>query len=188
MYTGFLLEALYFGTIHLLSMIKRLLLAAAAAAATMLPVSAEIQPGTKNLVNTINDNGVLVTVNDPECTDEFNGQYRFRGFQRWMLLCPGETVDADDHNTVRHETIHAIQHCVNTARGTSVFTPIINDDKAFSDFVLYYLSEDMIEWIVDAYPSEQWDIELEAFAGAKAYTASELTEMFLDACVANWRL
>ena len=44
----------------------------------------------------------------------------FVGMKREMHLCPGATVDAIDHATVRHEAIHAVQHCVNVARGTVV--------------------------------------------------------------------
>ena len=49
--------------------------------------------------------------------------------KRAFILCPGDEVMLLDHMVVRHEAVHAIQHCVNMARGTSVFTPIINDDE-----------------------------------------------------------
>ena len=158
-------------------------MAAIAAAATFVPVAAEIQPGTASLLETVADNGVLVTYNPDAClTNGSNGQYRWIGFQREIVLCPGNTVDAGDHNTVRHEVIHAIQHCVNVARGTTTDTPIINDPNEFSDFVLANLSKRDIEWIQSVYPEDQWLTELEAFAGANAYTSSELEDIFLDAC------
>ena len=162
---------------------KRFLIAALTAAATILPVGAEVQPGTRSLIETIENNGILVTVNHPDCmVNGANGQYRWLGFQREMRLCPGDIVDANDHNTVRHEVIHAIQHCVNVARGTSTDTPIIDDLDAFEDFVYSHLTPNQIEWITNAYPEDQWLTELEAFAGSNAYTASELEELFLDAC------
>ena len=99
-----------------------------------------------------------------------------------MRLCPGQTVDANDHNTVRHETIHAIQHCVNVARGTNTDTPIIDDADDFATFVLANLSQEDIEWVYSMYDESQWLTELEAFAGAKAYTSAELEKLFLDAC------
>ena len=99
-----------------------------------------------------------------------------------MRLCPGRTVDADDHNTVRHETIHAIQHCVNAARGTSTDAPIIDNPDDFSNFVLANLTPQDVEWVKSMYPESQWLTELEAFAGANAYTSSELEDLFLDAC------
>ena len=166
-----------------MNLLQRLSMAAIAAAATLLPVGAEIQPGTSSLIETISDNGILVTINHEDClTNGANGQYRWLGFQREMRLCPGRTVDARDHETVRHETIHAIQHCVNVARGTSTDTPIIDDPDQFKAFVYENLSERQIEWITSIYDESQWLTELEAFAGANAYTSSELEELFLEVC------
>jgi hypothetical protein len=164
-------------------MIKRIALAAIAAAATFMPVMAEVQPGTSSLLETIDANGILVTINHEECANgTYSGQYRWLGFQREMRLCPGASVDARDHETVRHETIHAIQHCFNVARGTSTDTPIIDDAEAFSEFVMANLSPQQVEWIMANYDESQWLTELEAFAGANAYTSSELEELFLVSC------
>ena len=122
-------------------MIKKLLIAAVAAAATFMPVGAEVQPGTSSLLETMEDSGILVTYNHPDClTNGANGQYRWLGFQREMRLCPGLTVDDIDHNTVRHETIHAIQHCINVARQTNTDTPIVDDVEQFKAFVEAYLA------------------------------------------------
>jgi hypothetical protein len=148
-----------------------------------MPVAAEIQPGTSSLLETIEAEGILVTINPDKCrTNGANGQYRWIGFQREMILCPGDTIDAIDHNTVRHEVVHAIQHCINVARGTGMDTPIITDQDRFGQFVRANLSEEEIEWVTSVYEESQWLTELEAFAGAKAYTSSELEELFLDVC------
>ena len=164
-------------------MIKKLLMAAIAATAVILPVGAEVQPGTSSLLETIQDNGILVTINPDAClTNGSNGQYRWLGFKREMILCPGRTVDGEDHNTVRHEVIHAIQHCVNVARGTNYDTPIITDPRSFYAFVNENLSPSEQEWVTQMYDESQHLTELEAFAGAKAYTSAELEEMFIDAC------
>jgi len=164
-------------------MIKRIALAAIAAAACIMPAAAEVQPGTGRLLETIDESGILVTINHPECAEGiYNGQYRWLGFQREMRLCPGDTVDANDHNTVRHETIHAIQHCVNVARGTSTDTAVIDDPSQLMRWASEYLSRREIQWIQDHYDRSQWMTEIEAFAGSKAYTSSELEEMFLQVC------
>ena len=165
-------------------MFKKLFVAAVAAMATFVPVGAEVQPGTSSLIETISSNGILVTINHEDCAGSgTNGSYRWLGFQREMRLCPGNTVDAVDHNTVRHETIHAIQHCVNVARGTDENTPVIQDEEVLREFVFRNLTQEQIEFIFAAYPQDQWLVELEAFAGAEHYTASELQELFLSACV-----
>ena len=164
-------------------MFKKLLLATATAVATIIPVGAEVQPGTASLLDTLQENGVVVTVNPNAClTNGSNGQYRFLGFKREIVLCPGADVDGDDHNTVRHEVIHAIQHCVNVARGTHTDTPIITDPQSFSSFVNENLSPREQRWVMNAYDESQHLTELEAFAGARAYTSAELEEMFLDVC------
>ena len=164
-------------------MFKKLCVAAVAAMATLIPVGAEVQPGTSSLLDTIDANGILVTINHEECaTGTYNGQYRWLGFQREMRLCPGQTVDALDHETVRHETIHAIQHCVNVARGTNTNTPVMNDVDELMYWAREHLTMREIEWIQRNYDRSQWLTEIEAFAGANAYTSSQLEELFLNAC------
>ena len=166
-------------------MLKRLCVAIVSAIATITPVSAEVQDGTHQLLQTLDDNGVLVTYNHPECASNGAfGQYRWVGMAREIRLCPGDTVDALDHNVVRHEVIHAIQHCVNVARGTNYDTPVITNEAEFTNFITENLTRREIDSITDEYPRDQWPTELEAFAGANAYTATELEEMFLDVCVA----
>ena len=164
-------------------MFKRLFLAAIAATATILPVGAEVQPGTQDLLETLHGNGVTVSINSDTCGNGFDGQYRFLGMKREMILCPGATVDANDHDTVRHETIHAIQHCVNVMRQTPLNSPIIDDWDKFVAFVKANLTEEHVNWIFKNYPKEHWNVELEAFAGANAYTAAELEQLFIKACV-----
>jgi len=167
-------------------MLKKLVLAAVAAAATFMPVAAEVQPGTESLLRTVEEGGILVTYNVDACnTDNAHGSYRWAGLRREIRLCPGRTVDAIDHNTVRHEVIHAIQHCVNAIRGTSMDTPIITDRNDFEEFVVENLSQEYINRVLRVYPRDQWPTELEAFAGANAYTAAELEKFFRQVCMAS---
>lgn len=164
-------------------MFKKLLLAAVAATATLLPAGAEVQPGTFELMETIDSNGVLVTVNHPDCVGSGTyGSYRWMGMKREMRLCPGDVIDPVDHNTVRHEAIHAIQHCVNVARGTSTDNPVNTDVNDLMSWAREHLTDAEIRWIKRSYDKSQWLTEIEAFAGAEAFTASEIQEMFLDAC------
>ena len=164
-------------------MLKRIVIAAVAAAACIMPVQAEVQRGTSRLIETLEDSGVVVTVNPRSCkTDSAAGSYRWVGFQREITLCVGRSFDAGDHDTVRHETVHAIQHCVNAARRTSTDNPIIDDPDTFINFIEENLTPNEIEWIKSVYRESQWLTELEAFAGAKAYTSSELEALFLEAC------
>ena len=167
-------------------MLKKLVLAAVAAAGTFMPVMAEVQSGTESLLKTVEEGGILVTYNVDACdTDDAHGSYHWAGLRREIRLCPGKTVDAIDHNTVRHEVIHAIQHCVNAARGTSMDAPIITDRDDFKAFVTENLSQQDINRVMRIYSKDQWPTELEAFAGANAYTAAKLEEFFREICIAS---
>ena len=164
-------------------MLKKIF-AAVAGLALYVPAQARFEQGTKPLIDLIGSSGIAVRYNTADCASgEFLGMYRHRGMQRAFILCPGETVNADDHMVVRHEAIHAIQHCVNAARGTHVFTPIIDNDTQLMEFVYEHLSSEMVEQIKRVYPVEQWRIEFEAFAGMHAYTSDELAELFRKACL-----
>ena len=158
--------------------------AAIAALAFAVPVHARVESGTVPLIELIGTSGIAVRYNSSECeSGEYLGVYKHQGMKRAFILCPGETVDATDHMVVRHEAIHAIQHCVNVARGTSTYTPVIENTTELMAFVREHLTEEMISEIQRLYPREQWLIEFEAFAGMHAYTADELIELFRTACI-----
>ena len=151
---------------------------------TPLLASARVDSDTGNLLRLLDANGISVIVDDPnECTGSFQGSYRFVGMRRSMILCTGTSVDAEDHDTVRHETVHAIQHCVNVARGTSPFTPVM-DYERLTDMVNEHMSSDKVSWIKRTYPESHWWVEFEAFLMADLATASQLMELFTNACLA----
>lgn len=165
-------------------MIKKLLAGLIAGLSLAVPGEARIEKGTIPLLELMETGGIAVRYNSADCASgEYLGLYRHRGMKRAMVLCPGATVDANDHMVVRHEAIHAIQHCVNTARGTSIYTAVIQDDDELMAFTRSHLDDDYIENIKRLYPVEQWRIEFEAFAGMYAYTADELADMFRKACL-----
>ena len=165
-------------------MIKKLLAGLVAGMALAVPGEARVERGTIPLLELLETGGIAVRYNSSDCASgEYLGLYRHSGMKRAMILCPGATVDAEDHMVVRHEAIHAIQHCVNTARGTSIYTAVINDDDDLMAFAREWLTEAQIEEIKRLYPMEHWRIEFEAFAGMNAYSSDELAEMFTKACL-----
>ena len=165
-------------------MIKKLISGLIAGLALAVPGEARLEDGTKPLLELMSSNGIALRYNNSDCTSgEYLGLYRHKGMKRAMVLCYGATVDAEDHMVVRHEAIHAIQHCVNTARGTHVLTAVINDDDELMVFTRKHLSEEAINEIKRVYDPTHWRIEFEAFAGMHAYTANELAEMFSQACI-----
>ena len=132
------------------------------------------------------DNGIQVTVNDPEvCDGSYHGKYQWAGMKRWMILCPGEVTDAGDHDTVRHEAVHAIQHCMNVARGqTNYNLPIAKPEKVW-EMAKELLPPSIIGAIGTNYNEDQWLVELEAALLAREMSGQEIAEMFVRACVAT---
>ena len=168
------------------SIIKSLLAATAGLVLSVAPAHARVEANTDELLNLLNTTGVSVTINDPQyCNETTYGTYVFRGMQRQMNLCPGSTVDAIDHNTVRHETWHAIQHCVNTARGTAPNTPVQQDINELAEVVNTTLSSEVVNFIKANYSDDELLIEFEAFAAAELFTATELIKIYTDACTAG---
>jgi hypothetical protein len=166
-----------------MNLLKKLTIAALSFTMAATPVSARIEDGTSDLLGLLMDSGITVTLNGPNCNSgEFHGVYRFLGMKREMELCPGTEVTAIDHATVRHESFHAVQHCVNTIRGTDLSTPIEQDPEALWANAQQYLHPDTIQHVLDTYPREDWGVELEANIAERVMTAEELIVLFNKAC------
>lgn len=166
-------------------MLKKILATTVASLCLATPGMARVEDGTRPLIDTLEANGIVVTINGETCANGNHGSYSWAGFQRLMSLCPGHTVDADDHNTVRHETWHALQHCVNVARSTPENTPINDDYQELYQQAVVVLGEDIVQRIMRVYPEDHWFIEFEAFMAAELYTADELKQYFLNICTAR---
>ena len=165
-------------------MIKKLIYGLIAGLAFAVPGEARLEDGTKPLLDLMQSGGIAIRYNNSDCSSgKYLGLYRHRGMQRAMILCYGDSVDAEDHMVVRHEAIHAIQHCVNAVRGTHIYTAIIDDDAELMEFTRKHLSADFIERIKELYTPQEWRIEFEAFAGMHAYTSEELAVLFRKACM-----
>ena len=166
-----------------MNLFKKLTIAALSFTMAATPVSARIEEGTPDLLGLLMESGITVTVNGPNCSSgEYHGVYQFLGMKRELHLCPGSEVSADDHSTVRHETAHAIQHCVNTIRGTDLSTPIQEDPEALWADAQQYLHPQIIEWVLDTYEKQDWAVELEANIIERVMTAEELMKLFNKAC------
>ena len=165
--------------------IKSLALAGLAAVFTAMPSLARVEPETKQLLDTLQSGGIVLSFNDAEmCTGGYLGRYRFLGMIRELALCPGPSVEAIDHATVRHEAWHAIQHCVNTMRQTPFNTPVQHDYEQLTAYINEGLSEKTVSFIKRSYPQEHWWIEFEANL-AELLTATEIEELFREACMAQ---
>ena len=160
---------------------KRFMTAAFAAVSFALPVSAEIQPGTPQLIKTVAKH-MTVVFNKGSCSKPgVVGSYQLAN--KTLTLCPGLEVDADDHDTVRHEVWHAIQHCL-VSSGARSLEPVIEvGTKEYWDLVASNLSMKQVKFIQESYPEKYWHVETEAFVAAATLTSAQIEDIFIDSCV-----
>ena len=156
-------------------------LAAFIAAATLaMPVSAKVDPNSMALLQTLQEYGVSVHYNSPDgCTGGHQGSYNT---SKVMHLCYSGSASAKDHNTLRHEAFHYLQHCANERRGGQGLKPLAINPSERADFVLKALGADGIAYVTSSYPWRAHQIELEAFAAAEIYSASELISYIRSWC------
>ena len=152
-----------------------------AAATLAMPATAKVDPDSVALLQTLQEYGVTVHYNSPEgCSGSHHGSYNTA---KVMHLCyRGRQPTAEDHNTLRHEAAHYLQHCANERRGGTGLRPLAVRPDERADFVLKALGNSYISQIKSLYPARAHQIELEAFAMAETYTAGELITYIKDWC------
>ena len=153
---------------------------AVAAVSVAMPALAKVDPGTPRLLQTLNEYGVTVRYNPPGCGEGWAGRY---STDKVMSLCYSGQPDADDHDTVRHETAHFLQHCATLRRGGRGITPLAINPGERSQWVSQVLRRGHIDQIKSVYPERVHQIELEAFAMAAHYDANDLIGLIRSWCV-----
>ena len=83
---------------------------------------AEVQPGTYDLIQTVKSH-MTVEIDTPFCDKQEGVAGAFDPKNERIVLCPRGSVDADDHDTVRHEVWHVVQYCL-TPRDSKVLAPV----------------------------------------------------------------
>ena len=161
---------------------KRFMTAALAAVSFALPVSAEIQPGTPQLIKTVAKHMTVVFNKGATCSNPgVVGSYQLSN--KTLTLCPGLEVDADDHDTVRHEVWHAIQHCLSSPGATSLEPVVEVGTKDYWNLVADNLSIKQAKFIQESYPERHWHVENEAFVAASTLTSAQIEDIFIKSCV-----
>ena len=163
-------------------MIKRLLLGAIASLAVFTPASAEIQDGTYDLIQTVQQH-ITVNIDSPHCDENPYMAGSFAPRTETMTLCPRGNVTADDHDTVRHEVWHIIQYCVTPNDSRYLQTVFEPWGPEWYQYIVAVLTPNEIAFIKESYPSYAWNAEIEAFAIAKSTTATSLKQHFIKACL-----
>ena len=157
-------------------------LAALIAAATLaLPAVAKVDPGTTQLLQTLTEYGITIEYNPTHCSNGYAGKY---STNKVMSLCYKGQPTAFDHDTVRHETMHVLQHCAALRRGDNRgIVPLAIDPTERNQWVSSVLRQGQIAQIKDTYPVRAHQIELEAFAGAAHYTSNQLATLVTKWCI-----
>jgi len=151
-----------------------------AALTIALPAVARVEPGTTQLLQTLEEYGVSITYNPPTCGNGFLGMYNTR---KEMTLCYRGTPNAEAHDTVRHESFHMIQHCAAQRRGERGITPLAVNSQERHNWVLKVLGSQRINGVKEAYDTSAHQVELEAFAGAHHYSATDLITLIKAYCI-----
>jgi hypothetical protein len=155
-------------------------IAAIIAAITLsTPAVAKVDPGTTELLQTLNEYGVTVLYNPSTCGGNFQGRYTT---EKVMTLCYKGQPNANDHNTVRHEAFHALQHCAAVKRGANGIEPLARNSTQRLQWVNKVLKPQSIAAIKRVYPVHHHQIEIEAFAAAHHYSAYDLIGLIKAWC------
>ena len=153
---------------------------AVAAVSISVPALAKVDPGTPQLLQTLNEHGITILYNPSTCGQGFMGRY---STEKVMTLCYSGQPTAEDHDTVRHETMHVLQHCAALRRGDSRgIAPLAINHTERNEWVTSVLRRGEISQIKSLYPSRVHQIELEAFAGAAHYSSLELANLVKSWC------
>ena len=157
------------------------LLAALIAAVTFsVPAVAKVDPGTTQLLQTLQEYGVTIEYNPSHCSNGYSGRYTT---EKVLTLCYKGQPTANDHDTTRHETMHVLQHCAAIRRGdTRGIVPLAINPNQRNQWVSSVLSSGQINQIKQNYPARAHQVELEAFAAAAHYNAYELASLVKAWC------
>lgn len=156
-------------------------IAALIAAATFaMPASAKVDPGSIHLLQTLDTYGVTVLYNPSTCSKGFAGAY---STDKVMTLCYTGAPTGGDHDTIRHEAFHFIQHCAAKRRNLPGIVPLAINPELRNRWVQQVLKDGTIDHVLETYPDRAHQIELEAFAAAHHYTAAELSTLITKWCI-----
>ena len=156
--------------------LKSIAIAAVATMAVSTPVLAKVDPGTGDLIRTIQRVGY--TVSFGKCEQGIEGY--FSPAEKAIVICDhANPRSAETHDTVRHEAWHLYQHCT-TPGGLD---PIHSSKREFVSFVEGNLPQQTIEFVMRVYPQERHAVELEAFTAARVLTANQIGEAIETYCL-----
>ena len=158
---------------------KPILTLFAVALAAAAPVSARREAGTIPLLTTIENKGVTVRYDPPECTSDYRGMYFPMRHEMWLCTGMAQRKSHDDHDTVRHEAWHLLQHC---RHGGPHLKTFYTDRAVFTDLVNQHVSVSIYRFYSRLYTGAHRLVELEAHAASKAFTSAQIDQLIQRYC------
>ena len=177
--------------------------------AALVAVSFGVRPARANdvlaahgdLLSAVESAGVRVYINPTHCSTTMEGAAGFYVSQsRVFVVCqdnseePGDLVDmtANDLDTIRHESQHVIQDCIDGIGNNQLETyfPLVTTEEgqvSHHEFVTSVLSPGEINSITRAYSrmgasTETLLLEYEAFAVAHGISADAIAQVVRQVC------
>ena len=159
--------------------IKSVLLTCVTALAVAAPSQAKIDPGTEDLLIGL-QKYTRVEVDSSKCDDDPHMEGSYHTVDKVVTLCTRGSVDASDHDTVRHEAWHVLQSCLSP--NLPRLSPLFSEEKEFNENVLSLLSKYHYDRLANTYPASHLNVEVEAFVMARGLTASQIEQSLHKAC------
>ena len=163
-----------------MKLLQSMATAAVAVVSMSMPAFAKVDAGTPQLLQTLTEYGVTIEYNPAHCSNGYAGRYTT---DKLFTLCYRGQPTAFDHDTVRHETMHVLQHCAALRRGdTRGIVPLAINPTERNQWVSQVLRSGQIDQIKENYPVRSHQVELEAFAGAAHYDSYQLASLVKSWC------
>ena len=144
---------------------------------TVTPAFARVDPGTGDLMAAA-EQYATVSVDTPgDCQDGWYGSYTLS--TRHLVICTKGGWDGEDHDTVRHEVWHLIQHC--TYGFGDILKPVLDKDE-LDEWVSKVMTPERLQAFAMAYHPMVLDSELEASAAAYTFSAAQVEQILHRAC------
>jgi hypothetical protein len=149
------------------------------AIAPALAVTQEQADQHNVLIGTLERYGVRVSLDDQLCRERpIDGFYHSPS--KTLTLCNGGSTSMTDANldTLRHESIHAMQDCRNGIQGDRILGHVLKSGAAASMAAEYGISPERIRQLYLSHGVDEYTVtlEYEAFAGAAAMSADTIAQ------------
>ena len=139
------------------------------------PAMAKVDHGTPALLQSLPQYGVSISLNPTQCDGSYHGSFHTR--TKNFIVCYKGTPNANDHDTVRHEAMHVAQNCAAKRDGYPNGIRTILRGTTLKNFITNSLTDKELVGIKSSYPKDRWLTEMEAFAGAKVYTSTQVARI-----------